>query len=247
MLSRLLTVLLFVASLRSGLGQDVPSTPLQQVQASANAAVTAQSLELTGTAVWTAGALTEHGTASLKASRDGSSTLQLNLNTATRTETLTTFDSKRTCQWIDSLGKTYNFADLSCMTATPWFAPSLLAAINAQFPTLMTVTDDGQVTKNGTLVHQLSYVFNLVGRDAATTKRLTEASRFKMYFDLVTLLPAAFEYNIHPDADDAKSIPVSVVYSDYRSVSGASLPFHIERSVNRTLQLTLVLNTVLIN
>ena len=44
---------------------------------------------------------------------------------------------------------------------------------------------------------------------------------------------------IHPDGDDSRNIPVRVVFNNYQAVSGVMLPFHIERFVNRTLQLRL--------
>ncbi len=248
MLSRLGAVALIAVSFTAkGYGQAVPSAFLQNLHARSAPAAAPQSIELTGAAEWVAGSLTEHGTADLKAGKDGSSTLQLNLSTATRTETFSALDSSRSCQWLDGAGKNHPIVGLSCAAATPWFAPNLLATLSTQFPSLITVSDDGEVMKKGVVLHQISYIMNLAGNDAATTKAWTDATRVKVCFDLTTLLPVSLEYAIHPDSDDSQAIPVSVAFSDYRSVSGVLLPFHIERFVNRTLQLTLVLSNISIS
>jgi hypothetical protein len=67
------------------------------------------------------------------------------------------------------------------------------------------------------------------------------------YLDSATLLPAAITYNIHPDNNALLDVPVQSRFSDYRSVSGAKIPFHIQRFLNNTLTKDLEVLNVTIN
>jgi hypothetical protein len=92
----------------------------------------------------------------------------------------------------------------------------------------------------------MSYVLNFQAVNPTSKNRLANLSTVNIFCDLQTLLPVSLEYQIHPDANDLKNIPVKVVFSNYQSVSGVMIPFHIERYVNRTLQLTLDVNNATI-
>jgi hypothetical protein len=61
----------------------------------------------------------------------------------------------------------------------------------------------------------------------------------RVLYDPKTLLPASLEYVVHPDADDAQNLDVKILFSNYQSVAGVMVPFHIEKYLQRTLQLKL--------
>ena len=67
------------------------------------------------------------------------------------------------------------------------------------------------------------------------------------YLDPQTLLPLVITFNEHPDADSMTDIAVQVLFSDYRSANGATVPFHIQRFVNNTLILDIQLASSTIN
>jgi hypothetical protein len=232
--------LFFIAASFSVRGQ---SPNLSSFQEKAQTAVVGgksiRAIKLSGTAEWFAGSLHENGTAELQANADGSTSVQLNLGQASRTETQTQIDLARTCQWTDNVGKSHEIVGANCLTSIPWFAPGLVAQSPAQLPAILVSTDDGDVLKNGSSFHQISYSLNLAEASTPSTKQLRQATAAKVLFDPQTVLPASLEYAIHPDGDDLRSLDVRVVFSDYRSVLGVMLPFHIERFVNRTLQLKL--------
>ena len=219
---------------------------LQQVQSKALAG-TVHSVELTGSADWGSGSGKASGTADLKVSLDGSYSITLDSPKASRTETGSASNASRACQWSADDGAVHSVSGLNCLAAMPWFAPALLAPFAAQHTDTLSVTDDGAQTWNGTAVHQISYRMLLTGKDAGVMARLTEATRVKVFFDPTTLLPVGVEYNLHPDADDLRSIPVDVAFTDYRPVGGVMLPFHVVRSINGTVQLTLSLSNVLVS
>jgi hypothetical protein len=86
-----------------------------------------RAIKLSGTAEWFAGSLHENGTAELQANEDGSTSVQLSLGQASRTETQTQADSSRTCQWTDNAGKSHEIVGANCLTSIAWFAPCLVA------------------------------------------------------------------------------------------------------------------------
>jgi len=112
---------------------------------------------------------------------------------------------------------------------------------------LLTITDDGKVTDNGSAFHQVSYRIAEPGKNAASAKALTEETRVRILYDSQTLLPAIAEYIIHADNDLHVQIPVRVVYSNYQTVSGAPVPFRIDRYVNGVLQLSVTLTNAALN
>jgi hypothetical protein len=216
-----------------------PTTFQQQAQAAGSGGKSFSVINLTATAEWTAGSDRESGNAQLQANADGSTSIQLTLGKASRTEVQTKADSLRTCTWVDGAGTSHDIVGPNCLVALPWFAPGIFAQPSAGPPALLATTDDGVVTNNNSTVHQVSYFLNLTGRNAAATKRIVSQSTVKVFYDPQALLPLSLEYSIHPDNNALKDIPVRVVFSNYQSVSGVMLPFQIERYVNRTLQVKL--------
>lgn len=217
---------------------QTPTSFQQQAQTAVSAGKLFSALTLTAAAEWTAGSLHESGTAQLQANVDGSSSVQLVLGKASRTDVQTKADPSRTCTWTDGSGKSHVVLGPNCLVAIPWFSPGLFAQ-PAAAPVLLGTTDDGTVSKDGKAFHQVSYLLKLKGWDAPSTSQLVSQSTVKVFYDPQTALPVSLEYFIHPDDDDSQNIPVRVTFSNYQSVSGVMLPFHIERYVNRSLLLKL--------
>jgi len=196
-----------------------------------------------GTANWVSGSTHEAGPAKLTARTDGSFDLLLALDSGTRADSFSPLSS-RNCQWVDKMGKSHAIAGASCYIPLPWFSPivlpTMLAASN------LVVSDGGEISEDGGLRHVLSVSAGVAGSDPAS-KLLAEATRIAIHYDPVTLLPTSVEYGLHPDGDDSRSIPVKVLYRDYRPVASISVPFRIERYVNRTPELTVVADSVLVN
>ena len=198
-----------------------------------------QTINLSATAEWFAGSQHLTGTATLQANADGSSTEQLSLGAASRTVTQGAADAEKTCGWTDASGKAHDLPGANCFVALPWFAPQLFAQVSTVLPSFLSLTDDGNVVSNGASYRQLRFVPQVQGPTDADTAWMRKAGTVRVLFDLKTVLPARLEYVIHPDGNDLQDIDVAVEFSDYRAVSGTMLPFHIEKYVNRLLQLKL--------
>jgi hypothetical protein len=225
---------------------STPSSFQVQAQAAVSAGKSFSVVNLTATAEWTAGSLHESGTAQLQAKVDGSTSAQLNIGPASRTEIQTKADYSRTCVWIDASGNSHKILGPNCFIAIPWFAPSLFTQPLSLLPELLGIIDVGEVSNNNATLHQISYLLNLQGADSSSTNHATSLSTVKVFCDPQTYLPVSLEYVIHPDTDDAQNIAVRVIFSNYQSASGVMLPLHIERYVNHSLQLKLDINAATI-
>lgn len=224
-----------------------PTTFQQEAQAAVTGGRSFSAVSLTATAEWTAGSLQESGTAQLQANLDGSTNVQLTLGKASRTEVQTKADPLRTCTWTDATGKSYDVLGPNCLIAIPWFAPNLFVQSPAVLPPILVSTDDGTVSKDSSTFHEVSYLLNLTNANASLAKRMVSQSSVNVFYDPRTFLPVSLEYFIHPDDNDSQNIPVRVVFSNYQSVSGVMLPFHLERYINHTLQLKLDVNNASID
>ncbi len=218
---------------------QIPTTFQVQAQTAVSAGKPFTAVNFTATAEWTAGSLHESGTAKLQANADGSNSVQFALGKASRTEIQTKTDLSRTCTWTDSTGKSQDILGPNCLIAIPWFSPGLFTQSSVALPALLASTDDGAVKKDKATMHQVSYLLKLKGANTPSTNRMVSQSTVRVFYDPQTFLPASLEYSIHPDDNDLQNIPVKVVFSNYQPVSGVMLPHHIERFVNRTLQLKL--------
>jgi hypothetical protein len=240
MRSVLLGVILCLATASTAIGQtSVVSVFQTKAQTAISSGKAFTGLTLSANADWVAGSTHQTGTAQLKAGTDGSGSLQLNIGDASRTEVQTKSDASRACTWTDHVGTSHDILGPNCLVAMPWFAPSLFTQPLALLPALLSTIDEGEVVKDGATLHQISYQLNLTGADSISTQRMVRQSTVKVFYDPRTFLPESLEYAVHPDNNDLQDIPVRVVFSNYQASSGVMLPFHIERYLNRTLQLTL--------
>jgi hypothetical protein len=250
MLRRFCTPYLFlmavIAPAARGQQTATPSLFQEKAQAAITSGKSFHVLNLTANAEWVAGSQHESGTAQLMASVDGSTNVQLNLGQASRTEVQTAANPFRTCTWSNSAGTSYSIMGANCFIAIPWFAPGLFTQSSSVLPALLTTSDDGEITKDNEILHQVRFLLNRQGMNTASTQQLIALSTVKVFYNPQTLLPDSLEYNIHPDDNDLQNIDVKVVFSNYQSVSGMMVPFHIERYIHHTLQLTLnISNAVL--
>ena len=239
-----LCLTLFTVPLRAS-GQAIAGSSFyEKAQQATSNGKSFTSVNFTATAEWIAGSLHESGTATLQAKIDGSTNVQLDLGHASRNETQSSANASRTCTWTDAAGISHSIVGPNCLIAIPWFAPALFAQSSPQLPSMLAATDDGEMSRASRTLHQFSYRLKFSEPDSTDVDRLTSMSTVKVLYDPQTALPASLEYFIHPDNNDLQNLPVQIVFSGYQPISGIMLPFHIERYVNRTLQLTLDITNV---
>jgi hypothetical protein len=225
----------------------VPISFLTKLLATIPAGTPMNGVHLEGRAQYVAGSLHETGTATLDAKSDGTATVVLSLDTASGTDSYALLSADRTCQHTTRSGAVSDISKIDCLTPLPWFAPILSIRDPLQLPALIAITDGGEVTRNSALLHDLTYGLLLHGRDTTSTNLLVQATNVHVLYDPQTLLASGIEYSIHPNGDMLTPIEVRIAFSDYRNTSGVMLPYHIERYVNRSLFLTIDVNSALLN
>lgn len=234
-----------------------PSTPITEsspqalalLQRSLAALTGGQSITdvtLTGTARRIAGSDDESGTGVLKALTAGQARMDLSLPSGSRSEVVASANNCLAGRWTGPDGVSHSIAFHNLLTEQSWFFPALAIAFRLSDPSYV-ATYVGQETQNGQAVQHVS-----VSQTApfpnppggATFEHLTQVD---FYIDSTSFFPVAIAYNTHPDNDAILDIPVEIRFSDYRSVNGVQIPFHVQRFLNNSLFLDFQCETASLN
>lgn len=208
-----------------------------------------QRVQLSGSATWYAGTLQASGTVNLTAAADGTSQMQLALEKiGARTESHAGIGMSATCQWTGDDGLSHQILSGDCWRPVVWFLPTLLLQPSV-FSSDEKMTDLGLTTVGaGSVMYrhlqsQLTFS-NVQGKSSAELAALGSAD---YGLDPETLLPVVLSYSTLPDNGAAIPVAIEVHYSDYRTIDGSRIPFHIQRYVNSALQLDILVNSAQLN
>jgi hypothetical protein len=243
--------LFFLVSFCLSAQQTATSNPQasQLLQRSLSALAGNQTLTdvtLTGTARRIAGSDDESGTATLKALASGASRIDLSLPSGQRSEILNASLTPPAGSWSGPDGVSHAIAFHNLLTGPAWFFPAFAIAPGLSAPGCI-ATYIGHETRNGQGVEHVSV--SQTSPFGASSKGLSfqHLSQVDFFLDSTTLLPAAIVFNVHPDDNALLDIPVEVRLSDYRSINGAQIPFHIQKFLNNSLILNFQAQTVTAN
>ena len=203
------------------------------------------SVQIFGNATWHAGSLEDSGTATLTASTDGSSQMQLLLDASgQRTETQIGSGSTAICQWSGADGVVHTANSANCWKPAVWFLP-VLSLQPSLLPSNLEITDlgAGTVGSGETIYRHLRSQFVLTDLSVSTTANLTQQSTIDVGVNPTSLLPAVFAYSVRPDKGAQTPIAIEIRYSDYRVVDGVQVPFLIQRYVSGALQLAIAVSS----
>jgi hypothetical protein len=68
-----------------------------------------------------------------------------------------------------------------------------------------------------------------------------------LYLDAKTFLPVALSFSAHPDTNALVNIPVQVQFSNYQTVGGVRVPFHVQKYLQGSLFLDLAASQAVLN
>jgi hypothetical protein len=213
---------------------------------------TVADLTVTGTATRIAGSEKEEGSATLKAMATGEASMELTFSSGRTTEVYSFSPRGPRGAWSGVDEKPHPVSFHNLLVDTGWFSPLLLLErINAKTHGV-TATYAGDVTRSGRSVSWLHVTAPVPGPNSSKhpawmLSLLQNASQFDLYLDSATLLPFEMTFNGHPDNDARRNLPVRIRYSDYRSIEGVQVPFHIKKYVNNSLILDLQVETATFN
>jgi len=185
------------------------------------------------------GSLTQTGSANLTIGSDGTYLINLPQNTGAISESRTVSNGVPACTWTDQNSVVHNSSFLNCMPPA-WFFPglTLLSSSNASLPAW---TPSSYFTDS--LGNHLQFQYILPALNGAPEDPLL-LSPFDLVLAPGTLLPEYALFTEHPDNPGINAdISVQIAYSNYRSISGVMIPFHIQRFVNGSLVLDFAIAT----
>jgi hypothetical protein len=226
---------------------------------------------ISATARRIAGSDDETGTATLTATAAGDSELNLNFPSGPRTEVRNhsalplpdsfpqgvTLPVGMTAQpqpvgaWSGTDGVSHGMVGHNLMTDATWFVPAftigtILSSANYVIPYAGQEVHNGQQALHVSVTKQ--FLLNTSGKAPVQVPPLVRhLSQMDLYLDPTTLLPLELDLAVHPDNNAKIDIPVEIYFSDYRSVGGAQVPFHVQRYLNNSLSLDLTFNNVTFN
>jgi hypothetical protein len=215
------------------------ATP-QSALASALAGLGAANIQgssLSGNAELIAGTTDATGSFTASCAVNGSSQLQLQLSSASSTETRQITGGVPTGNWVDSQSVKHSMAIHNLYTPESWFCPHIALSRLLQNSSLA-IQFVGNESKNGASVAH--YSLAATAPDTAMLDVLqAHLTQTDIYLDPATLRPVALDFNIHPDNNALIDIPVEIRFSNYTNMNGVWIPSTVERYVNSTLTLTL--------
>jgi len=221
------------------------TTMLQQSLAALVPNLTLTDVTLTGSVRRVVGSDDQSGAATLKALSSGSARADLSLSSGTLSEIYNSSTSGPVGAWSGSDGKLHAIPFHNLLSEPAWFFPTF--AISRRLSATYVVTDIGPETRNGRQVEHISVSQNTPSQFPAGPPSFQHLTQLDFYLDSATFLPYAITYNIHPDDNALLDIPVEIDFSDYRPVSGAQIPFHIQKFLNNSLLLDLQVQNAAIN
>lgn len=202
-------------------------------------AQTVSSITLTGEVTRISGSERITGSATLVAGADGSSSANLDAGSLSKTETQVTFASGQSCSWSGDDGTVHPSPRHNCMVPVAWFLPEV-ALFSPQLPS----TGSSVLSTNASGQTVLQWATTPAsGLDATVTALIAHIGSFELEFDPATNLPLSLSFTRHPDANAGLDIPVKVTFSDYRTINGCSIPFHIQRYTNGVLSEDITVST----
>lgn len=201
-------------------------------------------ITLSGTARRIAGSDDESGEATYRAiSRANRLDLRLSGGARTEIANLTTPDPSGS--WSGPDGASHAMVVHNLMNQASISPDFTVAALTSGQNFVVVLV--GQETKYGRSVYHLSasqQFPQMSPKTAALSQHLTQVD---IFLDAGSLLPIAFDFSIHPDNDGGLDIPVELLFSDYRSVNGAQIAFHVQKLLNNNLLLDLQFASAQVN
>jgi hypothetical protein len=209
--------------------------------------ITTRDITLSGSAHYIAGSDDETGTATLKAIATGASRIDLSLSSGPRSEARDLTASAPAGTWSGADGISHTIVYHNLLNEPSWFAPAaavfrLIASPESVASFVGTETLDAQGVQHISVIQEPQ-----ASASPTTPAFLPHLTRVDLYLDSSTSLPAAMKFNVHPDDDAHLDIPVEVRYSDYRTVNGTQIPFHVQKLLNNSLVLDLQFQSAAIN
>lgn len=183
----------------------------------------------------------ETGSGVLRAKGTAESRIDLNLSGGTRSDVRNVAGSTPGGAGARNAAASKGYPQYNCWTDATWFFPALSSLSQITNPNFV-FRYIGQAQHNGVNTQHIQ-VFQVVP-GFATAQKL---SAMDFYLDPVSFLPLSIDFNMHPDTDMNTNLPAEINFANYQQVNGAQVPFHIQRTLDGTLELDLIVSNATFN
>ncbi len=200
---------------------------------------------LSGTAHRIAGSDDESGTVVIRALAGTGARIDLTLPAGPRTEIRNTSAATIAGSWSGPDGVSHSISDHNLLTDPAWFPAFTIASLlSAQNPNVIYV---GPETRGGNAVQHISVSKPSPFPTPPGGVSVEHLTQVDFFLDSTTLLPLAITFNTHPDKNPNLDIGIEIQFSDYRTVEGSLIPFHVSKLVNNSPALDLQFNSAILN
>ena len=218
---------------------------LQRSAAALSGGQTLTDVTLSGTARRIAGSDDETGTGVLKAIL-GAGRMDLTLSGGQRSEVENLTTTPPAGSWSGPDGVSHPIANHNLFIDPSWFFPA--------FPISRGLSSSGYATgyvgketRSGQSVQHVQVWQVSTVQTPPGTPTFQHLSQMDLYLDSTTLLPAAATFNTHPDNDMGLDLPIEIRFSDYRSLNGSQIPYHLQKFLNNSLLFDFQAQSVTLN
>jgi hypothetical protein len=218
---------------------------LQQSLAALQGNTSLTDVTLSGTARRIAGSDDESGTGVLKAIA-GAGRVDLTLSTGQRGEVQNLTATTPAGSWSGPDRVAHPMAFHNLLTEASWFFPAFAIARRLSNSGYV-ATYIGQETHEGKAIEHITVSQTASFAQAPGAPSFQHLTQVDFFLDSATLLPAAITFNIHPDNDALRDLPVAIRFSDYRATGGSQVAYHIQKFLNNSLTLDFQANSVTSN
>jgi hypothetical protein len=220
---------------------------LSQAATALSGAGVISDVTLTGTVQSTAGSDSESGTVVLKAMAAGESRMDLTLSASSRSE-IRNFDSANSAigAWSGTDGVQHPIFYHNLLTDPSWFFPAMTVSRILKNSTAIR-TYVGEETFSGQTVLHISFCLPPANSTGANAGLMQHLAQMDLYLNPTTYLPVGLSFTTHPDNNALVDIPVQIQFSNYQSIGGVQVPFHVQKFLNGTLSIDAQLQTAVLN
>lgn len=205
---------------------------LAQIQAAAAGQETFKAIRLHGKL--TSGNDQEGAPVTIVVRADGATRIDLNVVGGTRTEEQMAAGAIKPC--LDHGSDGHGGRRDDCLSAASWILPTIALASAESIPNLKMLLN-ANVSNDGSLVLQ-AYIEPPQSSEGVK-KYFRSRSQRTIYLNPATLLPNKLTFNSYgiPAQSQAghpgqPAVPVEMTYSNYRTVSGVTVPFLVQRKTS---------------
>jgi len=219
--------------------RDARAVLLLRQAASAMAAVPPSDSTATGNVTIVAGSSTTNGTVTIQTKGSSESSIQFQVPTDPWKVVFASGQANK----VETSQTTVYTVELAASSQCLYFPlPYLLGILNNPDYSIQYV---GQETLNGAAVNHL--VVQNTFNSATGFQFLASFTTADIWIDASTLLPAKIAMIRRDGGGSRPKIPISVAYSNYKSVSGVLYPFTIQEYITETLWATTTIQSVSFN